>query len=259
MFQSIFIIARRILRDAIRNRLLLIGLVFTLIISGFAAMAAAVSMGEHTRLVVDVGLSATSFFGTMTGIALAVGSVGLALRNKGLYPMLVRPISRFELLTGIFFGQWFTIIAIGIIFYVSTAGAVTLLGGSLPSAFLYAFVSTLVELGVVVAVSIAMSTLGAPAAAATYSAFLVFTGHFTIQIDNLVQTWRAEEITLPADLLDGFSRILPDMERLSFRHEAANHLDVAMTDFSWSIIYGLLYIASMLLLASFTLETKRNI
>ena len=258
MLQSIFIIARRILRDAIRNRLLLIGLVFTLIISGFAAMAAAVSMGEHTRLVVDVGLSATSF-GTMTGIALAVGSVGLALRNKGLYPMLVRPISRFELLTGIFFGQWFTIVAIGIIFYVSTAGAVTLLGGSLPTAFLYAFVSTLVELGVVVAVSIAMSTLGAPAAAATYSAFLVFTGHFTIQIDNLVQTWRAEEITLPADLLDGFSRILPDMERLSFRHEAANHLDVAMTDFSWSIVYGLLYIASMLLLASFTLETKRNI
>ena len=39
MLQSIFIIARRILRDAIRNRLLLIGLVFTLIISGFAAMA----------------------------------------------------------------------------------------------------------------------------------------------------------------------------------------------------------------------------
>ena len=61
MLQSIFIIARRILRDAIHNRLLLIGLVFTLIISGFAAMAAAVSMGEHTRLVVDVGLSATSF------------------------------------------------------------------------------------------------------------------------------------------------------------------------------------------------------
>ena len=194
----------------------------------------------------------------MTGIALAVGSVGLALRNKGLYPMLVRPISRFELLTGIFFGQWFTIIAIGIIFYVSTAGAVTLLGGSLPSAFLYAFVSTLVELGVVVAVSIAMSTLGAPAAAATYSAFLVFTGHFTIQIDNLVQTWRAER-SHSQPISSTVSRILPDMERLSFRHEAANHLDVAMTDFSWSIVYGLLYIASMLLLASFTLETKRNI
>ena len=104
MLQSIFIISRRILRDAVRNRLLLIGLIFTLIISSFAAMAAAVSMGEHTRLVVDVGLSATSFFGTLAGIALAVGSVGMALRNKGLYPMLVRPISRFELLTGIFLG-----------------------------------------------------------------------------------------------------------------------------------------------------------
>jgi len=259
MLQSIFIISRRILRDAIRNRLLLIGLIFTLIISSFAAMAAAVSMGEHTRLVVDVGLSATSFFGTLAGIALAVGSVGMALRNKGLYPMLVRPISRFELLTGIFLGQWFTIIVIGIIFSLSTAGAVSLLGGTLPPAFSFAFVSTLIELGVVVAVSIAMSTLGAPAAAATYSAFLIFTGHFTIQIDNLIQSWKAEGFTTPADLLDGFSRILPDMERLSFRHEAANHLDVAMSDFGWSITYGLLYIASMLLLASFTLETKRNI
>lgn len=259
MFQSIFIISRRIVRDAVRNRLLLIGLVFTLIISGFAAMAAAVSMGEHTRLVVDVGLSATSFFGTLAGIALAVGSVGMALRNKGLYPVLVRPISRFELLTGIFLGQWFTIIVIGVIFSLSTAGAVSLLGGTLPTAFGFAFVSTLIELGVVVAVSIAMSTLGAPAAAATYSAFLIFTGHFTIQIDNLVQSWRAEGLSTPADLLDGFSRILPDMERLSFRHEAANHLDIATTDFGWSLIYGLLYIASMLLLASFTLETKRNI
>ena len=96
----------------------------------------------------------------MTGIALAVGSVGLALRPS-LYPMLVRPISRFELLTGIFFGQWFTIIAIGIIFYVSTAGAVTLLGGSLPTAFLCAFLSTLVRTGCCRSGVIAMSTLGA--------------------------------------------------------------------------------------------------
>ncbi len=259
MLQSIFIISRRILRDAIRNRLLLIGFVFTIVISGFAAMAAAVSMGEHTRLVVDVGLSATSFFGTLSGIALAVGSVGLALRNKGLYPMLVRPISRFELLTGIFLGQWLTIVVIGIIFALSTSGAVAVLGGTLPPAFSLAFISTLVELGVVVAVSIAMSTLGAPAAAATYAGFLIFTGHFTIQIDALIESWRAEGLTLPADLLDGLSRVLPDMERLSFRHEAANHLDVAMTDFSWSLAYGFLYIASMLLLASFTLETRRNI
>lgn len=259
MIQTIVIIARRILRDAIRNRLLIIGLIFTLILSGFAAMAAAVSMGEHTRLVIDVGLSATSFFGTLAGIALAVGSVGLALRNKGLYPMLVRPISRFELLAGIFFGQWLTIIVIALIFALGTTAAVSVLGGTLPAAFPFAIASTLVELGVVVAVSVAMSTFGAPAAAATYAAFLCFSGHFTIQIDNLIRTWRAEDYGAAADLLDAVSRILPDMERLSFRHEASNGLDVAMVDFSWSIAYGLLYIGSMLLLASFSLETKRSI
>ena len=59
-------------QEAVRNKLLLVTLVFAAILTALSISAGSVSLGHRCRLIIDVGLAAASMVGSIIAIALTV-------------------------------------------------------------------------------------------------------------------------------------------------------------------------------------------
>src|SRR5207249_690601 len=78
--------------EAMRNRLLMVSLLFAVVLVGASVSAASVSIGEHARLIIDVGLAAASAVGSLVAVSLTISSFAGELRRHTAYPVLARPL-----------------------------------------------------------------------------------------------------------------------------------------------------------------------
>ncbi|MGH7272144.1 MAG: ABC transporter permease, partial [Polyangiaceae bacterium] len=110
MISRISAIALNTYREAVRARLLLGVFVCALATAAYALVVATLSNGNDTRVVADLGAASISFFGVL--IAIVIGSTSLyrELEHKTIFPILSRPIRRWEYLLGKYFGAVLTIV-----------------------------------------------------------------------------------------------------------------------------------------------------
>ena len=85
-FAALMSLAHVTLMGALRNRLLLVTVGFGVVLIFLSMAAASVSIGEKARLIIDVGLAATSMIGSIVGIALtnARGKLGTTLNKTNI-------------------------------------------------------------------------------------------------------------------------------------------------------------------------------
>ena len=227
--------------EAIRNRLIMIALLFAIVLIGLSVAAGSVSLGHRGRLIIDVGLAATSAISTLIAIALTVTSVGGELRRKTAYTLLTRPIPRWVYLLGKFIGITLTMNILVSLKLAATAGTVMLYGDALPQAFLGSIWLSYLEMGLVVAISLFFTTLAVPVLAATYSAGLIIAGNLAGDIWALAQSSIDKGELASARILEVIYYMLPDIEELSLRHEAANSLAIPESFLISATLYALSY------------------
>ncbi len=127
MVTRVAIIAFNSYREAVRARLLhgLLGLAlatgaYALVVSSFASRA-------QLRVLSDLGAASISLYGVLVAIVLGATSLYRELEQKTLFPILARPIQRWEYLLGKFLGSLLTLS----VFIAANAGALLLALGSL--------------------------------------------------------------------------------------------------------------------------------
>ena len=124
MFPRIFAIAMNTYREAVRARLLLGVFACALATCAYALLVGSLSLHNDARVVADVGAASLSFYGVVIAIVLGSTSLYRELEHKTIFPILSRPIRRWEYLVGKYLGAMMTV---AVFVLVQTAAVLALL------------------------------------------------------------------------------------------------------------------------------------
>src|SRR5580698_6442028 len=103
------IVAINTFREAVRDRVLYNLIVFALMMMGAALIVGEISIGIDRLVIINLGLSAISFFGLVMAVFIGVGLVYKEMEKRTLYSLLSKPIRRWEFLAGRYAGLLLTL------------------------------------------------------------------------------------------------------------------------------------------------------
>jgi ABC-type transport system involved in multi-copper enzyme maturation permease subunit len=109
--QRIGVIALNTFREAVRDRVLYNLIVFALLLMGAAILFGEISIGVQKLILVNLGLTAMTFFGLAIAIFIGIGLVYKEMDKRTLYALLSKPVRRYEFILGKFFGLSLTLLA----------------------------------------------------------------------------------------------------------------------------------------------------
>ncbi len=110
MFDRILTIALNTYREAVRARLLVGVFVLAIATSTYALVVAAMSLHNELRVVADLGAAAGSLYAVAIAIILGSTSLHRELELKTIFPILSRPVRRWEYLVGKYFGTLLSVL-----------------------------------------------------------------------------------------------------------------------------------------------------
>lgn len=145
--------------------LILLGTLLTILVS-----LNIFGLGSAVGYVMDIGLLIVWLFGWILAINLSTRQLPQEEQRGTIFPLLAKPLSRWELILGKWLGAWGVALAATLGFYLLVGAVVYLKGGTFEAAsFLQAFLLHGGLLGVLCALGLLLSTRLSQEAAATLS------------------------------------------------------------------------------------------
>src|SRR5580693_9244824 len=109
MTSRILVIALNTYREAVRARLLIGVFGLALATCFYAVVVGAFSLHNEVRVVADLGAASLSLYGVLIAVVLGSTSLYRELEHKTVFPILSRPIRRWEYLVGKYLGTMLTV------------------------------------------------------------------------------------------------------------------------------------------------------
>ena len=212
-------LARGVLLESFRRKDL-----WVVAILGFLIICAAGALGFFgisglQAIAKDLAVTVLSLFSTTMAILTSCRLLPEEIKQRTLYPLLSRPISRFDLL----FGKWIGAVLVTLIAFILLAGltAIALMTFNVrfEPIMLQYLVAKMMGLAVVCAVSLAMGTYMTPQAAATLSFIFAFGSSMIVR--GLLMAYDASN-PLVAWLFKLTNAALPQYSLFDFGGRAAN-------------------------------------
>jgi len=122
MLARISVIALNTYREAVRARILHGLFAMALATGGYSLVVGAYALHNSMRVVSDLGSASISLYGIIVAIVLGATSLHRELEHKTVFPILARPLSRWEYLVGKYLGTVLTLFA----FVAADSGALLL-------------------------------------------------------------------------------------------------------------------------------------
>jgi ABC-type transport system involved in multi-copper enzyme maturation permease subunit len=111
MLERIFTIALNALRENVRARLLHGLFALALLTAGYSLVVGAYSFRDTVRVIGNLGGASVSLYSIVVAVVLGATSLYRELELKTCFPILARPIARWEYLVGKSIGAWLTLLA----------------------------------------------------------------------------------------------------------------------------------------------------
>ncbi len=106
---KIMAIALNTFKEAVRNRILYILLVFALIIMAFSGIIRDLTIAAEDKVIKDLGIAAINVFGLLIALFVGIGLVYNELDKKTIYTIVSKPINRWHFIIGKYLGLLLTI------------------------------------------------------------------------------------------------------------------------------------------------------
>lgn len=211
------------------------------------------TLGVQVKILKDLCMTSILFCGGVLAVALASTAIPGEVESRTCYPILARPINRYQFVLGKYFGTLLTVYigltVIGIAFAALLAGR-NALDGLIILGMGYAFL----EVAIIGAIAMCLSTLATPAVAAMVS-FLAFVagsakiGYFGPLVENIDNP--AAKV-----MAKGMYHLLPNLESFNFKDALVHNLHVPEGYLIQVMVYGACYTALALTLASSVYKMK---
>ncbi len=169
-------LARGVLLDAVRRKDLWVVAILGFLIMASAGMLGFFGLDGLEVFAKDLAVTVLGIFSTIVAILTASRGMPEEIKNRTLYPLLARPITRFDLLFGKFIGATIATWISFLILVALTGLALFVFGVRFEMIALQYILLKMMGLAVLCAVSQALSCYMTPQAAATMSFIIAFGG-----------------------------------------------------------------------------------
>ena len=251
--KAVLAIALNTFREAVRDRVLYLLLVFALLMIASSRVVGVLTVGDQDKIIKDVGLSAIGLFGVLTAIFVGVGLVFKEIERRTIYTIVTKPIHRYQFIVGKYLGLVLTLL---VNMGVMTAGffALLIVRGAASPRLLTAIGLEFVELMVMTAVALFFSSFSTPILSGIFTLSTYVLGHlswsFLLLRDRIGQG-------LGATLCEVLYRLIPNLERFNVKPEVVHGLALPADRVLWAVVYGVGW-TGLILVATALVFSRRD-
>ena len=239
------------MRDKVLYNLVL----FALILIGSSYILGQISIYQEVKIIKDVGLAAIAVFGTVIAIFIGIGLVSKEIDKFTLYNLLSKPVSRIEFLLGKYFGLCLTLAVNVAVMSVGLYAVLFYMTGSLDAELLKAIYLIYFELALITALALLFSTFTTSILSGLFTGFIYVAGHLSSDLKHLETV--VDSAVLPWVTL-AIYYVLPHLENFDVKARVVTGDAVPFSFLGYASLYGMFYIA-MLLLAATIIFSRRNL
>lgn len=244
-------IALNTFREAVRDRVFYLMLVFAIILIGASRLLAILTVGSEVKIVKDIGLSALSIFGVLTAAFVGVSLVFKEIEKRTIHTLLANPVRRWQFIVGKFVGLSI-VLAVNVAVMAIVLSVAVLLYGESPIALAPSIALILVELWIIAGFAILFSSYTNPILAAIGTASVYVVGHLSWSFELL-----GDRVgTVGALLCDVLSWVVPNLDRLDVKAQVVHGVAVGPGYVASGVLYGLGYTAVVLVAACVVFERR---
>jgi len=244
-------------REAVRDRVLYNLIVFVLLLVASAPLFGQISIGIERLILVNVGLSSISLFGTIIAILVGIGLVSKEIEKKTLYTILSRPVRRWEFIVGKYFGLLLTLVVNTALMTVGLYIALLVTAHSLSRAdalLLVAIYCIVLQFMMMVALTLLFSSFSTPVFSAIFAFALFVIGTFAEDLKNFA----AISHGVTQWLATAAAYVVPNFASLNVISQVAHEQPVSGTLVAFNTLYALLYSGAVTAAAVLIFE-RRNL
>ncbi|NVB42857.1 ABC transporter permease [Pseudenhygromyxa sp. WMMC2535] len=183
MMDRVWAIALNTFREAVRNKVLAILVLFAVALMGFSLVLGQLSLHEEVRIIKDLGLAGISIFGVIIALFLGVNLLSKELDRKTVYAIVPKPLHRWEFLLGKYVGLVVTMTALIVLMSLVLAGFLAMQGGRHGVTMIRAEVLIWLELLLLMAVAMLFSSFSSPWLSAMFAGALWVIGRNTAELE----------------------------------------------------------------------------
>ena len=240
------------MRQAVRDKVLYVLVGFCALLIGGSTIVSQLTVGERARIVMNLGLSATSVLSTLTAIFVTINQVAREIDRKSIASILTKPVARWELLAGRFAGMATTLAAIQltmVLLHCAVLASVDGYQSALWKAAWLGYIETLVVAALALFLSAFITTLPA----IFLSLAFVVIGHTS---EGLALMADRTESQATRFALEWLQRILPNLDVLNVRAQVAWGVDIPTSMLANGTLYGLGYATVLIVLGAFLFSRR---
>jgi Cu-processing system permease protein len=260
-------VAASVFKESVRDKVLYNLVLFAVLLISASYLLGQLTAGQDVKIIKDLGLAATSFFGLFIAVFIGVGLVWKEVDRRSVYSLLAKPIRRHEFIIGKYLGLVLTLFVnvtvmavalYAVLAYMGwTATASVKAGWDTPATdprLLTALVLIFVELMVMTAVALFFSTFASPILSAAFTFGLYIVGHFNADLRHFESVVDSRVAAFVARAL---YYLLPNLAPFDVKAQVVHGQPVTLGYVLLTSGYGIVYIA-VLLIASALIFGRRD-
>src|SRR5262245_32229654 len=252
MLSRVSAIALNTFREAIRQRVLYLFLVFALGMISFAQILSLLTVGSEEKIIKDFGLASIDVFGVLTSVFIGIGLVSREIERRTVYTLLAKPVPRFEFILGKYAGLALTLV-VNTTVMSAWFFLVLWVKGMFDPRLGIAVLLLLFECLLITALAVLFSCLSTPILASVLTLALYVIGHLLWSLDLL----SARLATEPGRwLCKVLYYLLPNLGNFDIKGEVVHGLSIAPGRVLWAAVYLALYGSAILWTACVVFERK---
>jgi len=247
------VMAQNTFREGARDRIFLAILIFgvVVLVSGF--VIGPISLGEQTRITQDIGLASMSALCFLIAVLIGTGIVFKEIERKTVYTVLSKPVRGWEFILGKFLGLAMIVGALTLGMGVILIAVSGIVSHQFHPALVSAIFLIWMELILLIALSILMSTLCSPVLGAVFTLILYIVGHTSADLKELAVRFGTPAVEVASKVM---YYTLPNLEYLNVRSKVIHGVEVDVSYILFACAYALLYALVFLTLATLVLDRK---
>lgn len=257
-------IAKMTVAEARRRRVLQVVVVLAILPVVSPLFTQYLNPREQSRMVIDGGLGAIAFFGVLMAIFVAAFMIPHEIETRTIYPILAKPVRRFEFILGKYLG---TLIILGVVVTIMTVVliGVLLLQDSVvtdlpdskfdPNFFgvVFAAIMSYCSLAVMAALIMLISSVSSTTMTIIGAVLLWVVGSMQSMLLDLSTkvTGATKVLTL------AFFYAVPPLQNFDFRQDVSNYLPLSLPAAVFTLERGLLYAIVALVVAAIFFSNRQ--
>ena len=224
---KIITIAMNTYKEAVRNKVFYIILLFALGLLLVSLLLATLALGEDDRIIKHVGLTAINVFGLLLSAFVGVNLVYEELDKRTLYTIIASGVTRSQFIIGKYLGLFFTVVVNVLIMGFLLCVLITLWPSShVTPTLIFAIFLFLFEMMIITAIAVLFSSFSTPVLSAMLTFMCWVIGHMSEDLWEWSRRLMEQGSAGIARFLQVLYYVLPNLEIYNIRNQVVYREDL---------------------------------